>query len=214
MKLNGSVAIEIQWLFSLTWADFHSKTDHCTIGHVAPMGQSEPCLSRALFIQLFLHLVSRGDVEADVEHHIQKFNESDEADSDPEVQRSPHRTQQGLHFEGLLVLQHRHAVRAELDLDLWRKVQRVIPQSHWPNRHKTDLKPTKIIQFGERSVYSRHWFGFVGSVSVYVRADKFVGERFFKHAWKISPRQIVGCLSVTCRCGVGLVGERSGTCRS
>ena len=53
---------------------------------------------------------------------------------------------------------------------------RVIPQSHWPNRHETDLKPTKMIKFRERSVYSQYWFGFVGLVSVYVRADKFVGE--------------------------------------
>ena len=90
----------------------------------------------------------------------------------------------------------------------------VIPQSHRPNRHVTDLKPTKILKFGERSVYIRYWFGFVGLVSVYVRADKFVGERSFKHVWKISPRQIVGCLSVICRFGVGFVGERSGTCRS
>ena len=74
----------------------------------------------------------------------------------------------------------------------------VIPQSRQPNRHETDLKPTKIIKFGERSVYSRYWFGFVGLVSVYVRADKFVRERSFKHVWKISPRQIVGCLSVIC----------------
>ena len=87
--------------------------------------------------------------------------------------------------------------------------KRLIPQSHRPNRHETDLKPTKILKFGERSVYSRYWFGFVGLVSVYVRADKFVGERSFKHVWKISPRQIVGCLSVICRCDVGFVGERS-----
>ena len=86
-------------------------------------------------------------------------------------------------------------------------------QSHWPNRHETDLKPTKIIKFGERSVYSWYWFGFVGLVSVYVRADKFVGEKSFEHVWKISPRQIVGCLSVIRRCGVGFVGEHSGTCR-
>ena len=33
----------------------------------------------------------------------------------------------------------------------------IIPQSHRPNRHETDLKPTKIIKFGERSVYSRYW---------------------------------------------------------
>ena len=79
----------------------------------------------------------------------------------------------------------------------------IIPQSHRPNRHETDLKPTKILKFGERSVYNRYWVGFVGLVSVYVRADKFVGERSFKHVWKISPRQIVGCLSVICRCGVG-----------
>ena len=90
----------------------------------------------------------------------------------------------------------------------------LIPQSHRPNRHETDPKPTKIIKFGERSVHSRYWFGFVGLMSVYVRADKFVGERSFKHVWKISPRQIVGCLSVICRCGVSFVGERSGTCRS
>ena len=94
------------------------------------------------------------------------------------------------------------------------KVAMLIPQSHRPNRHETDLKPTKIIKFGERSVYSRYWFGFVGLVSVYVWADKFVGERSFKHVWKISTRQIVGCLSVICRCGVGFVGERSGTYRS
>ena len=84
----------------------------------------------------------------------------------------------------------------------------IIPQSHRPNRHETDLKPTKKLKFGERSVYSRYWFGFVGLVSVYVRADKFVGERSFKHVCKISPRQIVGCLSVICRCGVGFVDNR------
>ena len=83
------------------------------------------------------------------------------------------------------------------------------PQSHLPNRHKTDLKQTKIIKFGERSVYDRYWFGFVGLVSVYVRADKFVGERSFKHLWKISPRQIVSCLSVICRCDVGFFPDVS-----
>ena len=82
-----------------------------------------------------------------------------------------------------------------------------IPQSHRPNRHKTDLKPTKIIKFGERSVYSRYRFGFV---SVYVRADKFVGERSFKHVWKISPRQIVGYMSVWCRFCRGAFGGRVG----
>ena len=84
-----------------------------------------------------------------------------------------------------------------------------IPQSHRPNRHKTDLKPTKIIKFGERSVYSRYWFGFVGLVSVYVRADKFVGERSFKYVWKLSPRQIVGYMSVWCRFCRGAFGDVS-----
>ena len=88
----------------------------------------------------------------------------------------------------------------------WSKFWRFIPQSHRPNRHETDLKPTKIIKFGERSVNSRHWFGFVGLVSVYVQADKLVGARSFKHVWNISPWQIVGCLSVMCWCGVGFVG--------
>ena len=83
---------------------------------------------------------------------------------------------------------------------------------HRPHRHETDPKPSKMIKFEERSVYNRYWFGFVGLVSV--RADKFVGERSFKHVWKISPRQIVGCLSAICLCGVDFVGERSGTCRS
>ena len=81
----------------------------------------------------------------------------------------------------------------------------LIPQSHRPNRHETDLKPTKIIKFGERSVYSRYWFGFV---SVYVR------EEIFQTCFKDLSRQIVSCLSVICRRGVGSVGERSGTCRS
>ena len=82
------------------------------------------------------------------------------------------------------------------------------------NRHETDLKPTKIIKFGVRSVYSRYWFGVVGLVSVYVRADKFVEERSFKHVWKISPRQIVGCLlvisvTVWCRFCRGAFGDVS-----
>ena len=98
--------------------------------------------------------------------------------------------------------------------DKTESIPTVIPQSHRPNRHETDLKPTKILKFGERSVYSRYWFGFVGLMSVYVRAYSFVGERSFKHVWKISPRQIAGCLSVICRCGVGFVGERSRACRS
>ena len=74
---------------------------------------------------------------------------------------------------------------------------------------QTDLKPTKIPKFGERSVSSRYWFGFVGLVSVYVRTDKFVGERSFKHVWKISPRQIVGYMSVWCRFCRGAFGDVS-----
>ena len=90
----------------------------------------------------------------------------------------------------------------------------VIPQSHRPNRHETDLKPTKIIIFEERSVCNRCWFGFVGLASVYVRADTFVGERSFKHVWKISPRQIGGCLSVMCRFCRGAFGDVSVLIRS
>ena len=114
-----------------------------------------------------------------------------------------------------LVVMHPYALSHNKAVLNWNNfVWSIIPQSHRPNLHETDLKPTKILKFGERSVYSRYWFRFVGLVSVYVRADKFVGERSFKHVWKISPRQIVGCLSVICRCVVGFVGERSGTCRS
>ena len=76
----------------------------------------------------------------------------------------------------------------------------LIPQSHRPNRHETDLKPTKTIQFGERSVYSPYWFGFVGLMSVSVRAETFVGEISFKHVWKISP---LGLRSVMYRAYVG-----------
>ena len=88
-------------------------------------------------------------------------------------------------------------------------IQVLLLQSHRPNRHETDLKLTKIIKFGERSVYNRYWFGFVSLVSVYVWADKFVGERSFKHVRKISPRQIVGCLSVWCRFCRGSFGDVS-----
>ena len=85
----------------------------------------------------------------------------------------------------------------------------LIPQSHRPNQHETDLKPTESIKFGERSVYSPYWFCFVGLVSVNVRADKFVGERSFKHVWNISPRQIVGYMSVWCRFCRGAFGDVS-----
>ena len=72
------------------------------------------------------------------------------------------------------------------------------------NRDDTDLKPTKIIEFGKRLVWSRSWFGFVGLGSVCVRAVKFVVERSFKQ------RSHLNQLSVSCRYCVGV--GRSGTC--
>ena len=85
----------------------------------------------------------------------------------------------------------------------------LIPQSHRPNRHETDIKPTKIVKFGERSVYSRYWFDYVGLVSVYVREDKFVGERSFKHVWRSLPDK----LSVVCWLYVVVVSVLSGSVR-
>ena len=88
----------------------------------------------------------------------------------------------------------------------------LIPQSHRPNRHETDLKPTKILKFGERSVYSRYRFGFVGLVSVYVRADKFVGEIFQTCLKDLSPtncRLFVGYMSVWCQFCRGAFGDVS-----
>ena len=90
-------------------------------------------------------------------------------------------------------------------LNSWRQAIasiQLIPQSHRPHWHETDIKPTEIIKFGERSVYNR----FVGLVPVYVRPDTNSGrdlsnifERFF--FWKI-----VCCLSVWCRCCRGAFG--------
>ena len=85
----------------------------------------------------------------------------------------------------------------------------LIPQSHRPNRHETDLKPTKIIKFGERSVYSRYWFGFVGLMSVYVRADKLSGRDLSN----MFERSIPDKLSVVCRLYVGVVSVLSGSVR-
>ena len=38
------------------------------------------------------------------------------------------------------------------------KVNISLKQSHWPNWHETDSKPTTIIKFGEKSVWVRYWF--------------------------------------------------------
>ena len=82
----------------------------------------------------------------------------------------------------------------------------------------TPAKPTENRQKSSNSGRDRLTIGIDSVLSVwcrfYVRADKFVGVRSFKHVWRIYPRQIVGCLSVIYRCGVGFVGDRSGMYRS
>ena len=45
----------------------------------------------------------------------------------------------------------------------------LIPHSDWTNRHKTHFNPTKVIKFGENSVWIRYWFIFVGLGLVYIR---------------------------------------------
>ena len=98
---------------------------------------------------------------------------------------------------------------AEPNMSLLLRTPVLIPQSHRPNWHETDLKPTKIIKFGERSVYSRYWFGFVGLVSVYVRADKFVGRDLSN----MFERSLSNKLSVVCGLYVGVVSVLSGSVR-
>ena len=77
---------------------------------------------------------------------------------------------------------------------------------------QTDTKPTSNRQKSSNSGRDRFTVGIDSVLSVWCRF--MFGKRSFKHVSKISPRQIVGCLSVICRRGVGSVGERSGTCRS
>ena len=92
--------------------------------------------------------------------------------------------------------------------------KRLIPQSHRPNRHETDLKPTKILKFG----------GEIGLQSVLIRFCRFGvglcsgrqicrGEIFQTCLKDLPPptncRLSVGYMSVWCRFCRGAIGDVS-----
>ena len=77
-------------------------------------------------------------------------------------------------------------------------------QSHRPDWHETDLKPTKIIKFGESSVYSRYWFAFVGLVQTNL-SGRDLSNMF--------ERSLPDKLLVVCRLYVDVVSVLSGSVR-
>ena len=64
----------------------------------------------------------------------------------------------------------------------------------------SSLKPTKIIQFGERSVNHRYWFGFVGLVSFMFRQTHLSGRALSNIIERFMPNK----LQVVCWLYVGL----------
>ena len=82
----------------------------------------------------------------------------------------------------------------------------------WNNTAVTPAKPTLNRQKSSNSGRDRFTVGVDSVLSVYVRTDKFVGERSFKHVWKISPR-LPDKLSVVGRLYIGVVSVLSGSVR-
>ena len=85
----------------------------------------------------------------------------------------------------------------------------LITQSHWPNRHETDLKPTKILKFGERSVYNRYWFGFVGLCSGRQICRGEIFQTCLKDLSPTNCRLSAGYMSVWCRFSRVVFGDVS-----
>ena len=94
----------------------------------------------------------------------------------------------------------------------------LIPQSHRPNRHKTDAKTAKTIKFGERSVCGRYWFG----LSVWDRSAfgqsylsginlSNIFDWFLPDKWSVVYRLYVGVMSGSVRGPVGLNSATDGT---
>ena len=101
---------------------------------------------------------------------------------------------------------------AEPNMSLLLRTPVLIPQSHRPNWHETDLKPTKIIKFGERS----DTVGIDSVLSVWCRfmfgPTNLSGEIFQTCLKDLSPtncRLYVGYMSVWCRFCRGAFGDVS-----